>query len=156
MTRYAFQIRATRIKNAPTPTTAKSVIIGLPPQARYPTTRDSAPATPFGHLRISLAVATAWGKTRFRLVPAAVAAKPRARSFTLDGEAMVASADGVAVFDALERRGRVTGSSFSLRSSRPAVRLWRHLTDPPVRCSHARRGCARLPWHDRAPDRPFL
>jgi ATP dependent DNA ligase domain len=32
----------------------------------------------------------------------------RAKSFTLDGEAVVAGADGVAVFDALHRRGRVT------------------------------------------------
>jgi ATP dependent DNA ligase domain len=38
---------------------------------------------------------------------AAVAAKLKARSFTLDGEAVVAGADGVAVFDALHRRGRV-------------------------------------------------
>src|ERR1700729_4293122 len=38
---------------------------------------------------------------------AAAAAKVRARSFTLDGEAVVAGADGVAVFDALHRRGRV-------------------------------------------------
>jgi hypothetical protein len=28
-----------------------------------------------------------------------------------------------------------------------------HLTGPPVRHSHARHGCARLPLHDRAPDR---
>jgi bifunctional non-homologous end joining protein LigD len=35
---------------------------------------------------------------------AAVAAKLRAKSFTLDGEAVVAGADGVAVFDALHRR----------------------------------------------------
>jgi bifunctional non-homologous end joining protein LigD len=39
---------------------------------------------------------------------AAAAAKLKARSFTLDGEAVVADADGVAVFDALHRRGRVT------------------------------------------------
>jgi bifunctional non-homologous end joining protein LigD len=32
----------------------------------------------------------------------------RARSFTLDGEAVVAGADGVAVFDALHRRRKVT------------------------------------------------
>jgi bifunctional non-homologous end joining protein LigD len=38
---------------------------------------------------------------------AAAAAKLKARSFTLDGEAVVAGADGVAVFDALHRRGRV-------------------------------------------------
>jgi bifunctional non-homologous end joining protein LigD len=39
---------------------------------------------------------------------AAAAAKLRAKSFTLDGEAVVAGADGVAVFDALHRRGRVS------------------------------------------------
>jgi bifunctional non-homologous end joining protein LigD len=39
---------------------------------------------------------------------AAAAAKLRARSFTLDGEAVVCGADGVAVFDALHRRGTVS------------------------------------------------
>jgi bifunctional non-homologous end joining protein LigD len=39
---------------------------------------------------------------------AGAAAKIRAQSSTLDGEAVVAGADGVAVFDALHRRGRVT------------------------------------------------
>ena len=39
---------------------------------------------------------------------AAAAAKLRAKSFTLDGEAVVAGADGVALFDALHRRRRVT------------------------------------------------
>jgi bifunctional non-homologous end joining protein LigD len=39
---------------------------------------------------------------------AAAAAKLRARSFTIDGEAVVAGADGVAVFDALHRRHRAT------------------------------------------------
>jgi bifunctional non-homologous end joining protein LigD len=39
---------------------------------------------------------------------ASAAAKIRAQSFTLDGEAVLAGADGVAVFDALHRRGRVT------------------------------------------------
>jgi bifunctional non-homologous end joining protein LigD len=39
---------------------------------------------------------------------AAAAAKLKARSFTLDGEAVVAGGDGVALFDALHRRGRVT------------------------------------------------
>jgi bifunctional non-homologous end joining protein LigD len=38
---------------------------------------------------------------------AAVAAKLRAKSFTLDGEAAVSSADGVAVFEALHRRRAV-------------------------------------------------
>jgi ATP-dependent DNA ligase len=39
---------------------------------------------------------------------AVTASKLRAKSFTLDGEAVVADADGIAVFDALHRRGRVT------------------------------------------------
>jgi bifunctional non-homologous end joining protein LigD len=39
---------------------------------------------------------------------AAAAAKLRAKSFTLDGEAVVAGEDGVAVFDALHRHGRVS------------------------------------------------
>jgi ATP-dependent DNA ligase len=39
---------------------------------------------------------------------AAILRLSRARSFTLDGEAVVTGADGVAVFDALHRRGRVT------------------------------------------------
>ena len=39
---------------------------------------------------------------------AAAAAKLRAKSFTLDGEAVVAGADGVAVFDALHRRHKAT------------------------------------------------
>jgi bifunctional non-homologous end joining protein LigD len=38
---------------------------------------------------------------------AAAPGKLRAKSFTLDGEAVVAGPDGVAVFDALHRRGRV-------------------------------------------------
>jgi ATP-dependent DNA ligase len=37
----------------------------------------------------------------------------RARSFTLDGEAVVCGPDGVAIFDALHRRGTVT----SMRST---------------------------------------
>jgi hypothetical protein len=39
---------------------------------------------------------------------AAAAAKLRAKSFTLDGEAVVAGADGVAMFNALHRRHEVT------------------------------------------------
>jgi bifunctional non-homologous end joining protein LigD len=39
---------------------------------------------------------------------AAAAAKLRARSFTLDGEAVVSGADGVAVFEALHRRHKAT------------------------------------------------
>jgi bifunctional non-homologous end joining protein LigD len=40
------------------------------------------------------------------------AAKLRARSFTLDGEAVVCDPDGVAVFNALHRRGTVTEAMF--------------------------------------------
>jgi bifunctional non-homologous end joining protein LigD len=39
---------------------------------------------------------------------ASAAAKLKARSFTLDGEAVVCDPDGLAVFDALHRRGRVS------------------------------------------------
>jgi bifunctional non-homologous end joining protein LigD len=39
---------------------------------------------------------------------AVIAAKLRARSFTLDGQAVVCGPDGVAVFDALHRRGTVS------------------------------------------------
>src|SRR5271169_954778 len=39
---------------------------------------------------------------------ASAAAKLRAKSFTLDGEAVVAGADGVAVFDALHRRHKAS------------------------------------------------
>jgi ATP-dependent DNA ligase len=39
---------------------------------------------------------------------AVAAAKLKARSFTVDGEAVVCGADGVAVFDALHRRGSRT------------------------------------------------
>jgi bifunctional non-homologous end joining protein LigD len=39
---------------------------------------------------------------------AATAAKLRARSFTIDGEAVVCGPDGVAVFDALHRHGTVS------------------------------------------------
>lgn len=38
---------------------------------------------------------------------AAAALKIRAQSFTLDGEAVVGGADGIAVFDALHRRSAV-------------------------------------------------
>jgi ATP-dependent DNA ligase len=41
---------------------------------------------------------------------AGAAAKLAGRSFTIDGEAVVAGADGVAVFDALHRRHRAAGS----------------------------------------------
>jgi bifunctional non-homologous end joining protein LigD len=39
---------------------------------------------------------------------AVTAAKLRARAFTLDGEAVVCGPDGVAIFDAVHRRGTVT------------------------------------------------
>jgi ATP-dependent DNA ligase len=39
---------------------------------------------------------------------ARAAAKLRARSFTIDGEAAVCGPDGIAIFDALHRRGTVT------------------------------------------------
>jgi bifunctional non-homologous end joining protein LigD len=41
---------------------------------------------------------------------AAAAAKLRARSFTIDGEAVVTGPDGIAVFDALHRRRRATNA----------------------------------------------
>ena len=41
---------------------------------------------------------------------AVTASKLRTKSFTLDGEAVVAGADGVAVFNALHRRGRVVNA----------------------------------------------
>src|ERR1700730_6131957 len=41
---------------------------------------------------------------------ARAAAKLRARSFTIDGEAAVCGPNGVAIFDALHRRGTVTGA----------------------------------------------
>src|SRR5271169_2083837 len=39
---------------------------------------------------------------------AAAAAKLRARSFTLDGEAVVCGGDGIAVFEGIHRRGTVS------------------------------------------------
>jgi bifunctional non-homologous end joining protein LigD len=47
---------------------------------------------------------------------ASAAAKLRAKSFTLDGDAVVAGADGVAVFDALHRRHKASRSS-AIKSS---------------------------------------
>jgi bifunctional non-homologous end joining protein LigD len=49
---------------------------------------------------------------------AAAAAKLRAKSFTLDGEAVVTGAVGVAMFEAHHRRGRVTDAI--LAGLRPA------------------------------------
>ena len=45
--------------------------------------------------------------TRYPTI-ASTAAKLRARSFTLDGEAVVCGPDGIAVFDALHRHGTVS------------------------------------------------
>jgi hypothetical protein len=45
---------------------------------------------------------------RYPATTAAILRLSRARSFTLDGEAVVTGADGVAVFDALHRRRKVT------------------------------------------------
>jgi ATP-dependent DNA ligase len=56
---------------------------------------------------------------------AAAAAKLRARSFTLDGEAAVRGLDGIAVFDALHRRRRV--SDATCRHS-PSGAQWRGFT----------------------------
>jgi hypothetical protein len=52
---------------------------------------------------------------------ASAAAKLKARSFTLDGEAVVCDPDGLAVFDALHRRGRAPGQigPAAAPSSRP-------------------------------------
>jgi hypothetical protein len=63
----------------------------------------------------------------------------RARSFTLDGEAVVCGPDGVAVFDALHRRARHGQRSHAVRVRRGMVR-----TGAPCRWSTARsgwRGC---------------
>jgi bifunctional non-homologous end joining protein LigD len=46
---------------------------------------------------------------------AAGAAMLRARSFTLDGEAVVCGADGLAVFDALHRRHEATDAILYVR-----------------------------------------
>jgi ATP dependent DNA ligase domain len=47
---------------------------------------------------------------------AAAAAKLRAKSFTLDGEAVVCGADGVAIFDALHRRHKTAASRPDIRN----------------------------------------
>jgi hypothetical protein len=53
---------------------------------------------------------------------ASAAAKLRARSFTLDGEAVVCGADGVAIFDALHRHSREDRSSFIVNAAEVATR----------------------------------
>jgi bifunctional non-homologous end joining protein LigD len=52
----------------------------------------------------------------------------RARSFTLDGEAVVCGPDGVAVFDALHRRGTVTEAmlyAFDLHTDEDGATIFR-------------------------------
>jgi hypothetical protein len=58
---------------------------------------------------------------------AAAAGKLRARSFTMDGEAVVVGVDGVAVFDALHRWQRHRGDPVRVRDlpSASARRSWR-------------------------------
>jgi ATP dependent DNA ligase domain len=68
---------------------------------------------------------------------ASAAAKLRARSFTIDGEAVVAGADGVAVFDALHRRHRAADAmlyAFDLLELTARI------------CGHGRSGSARRGW----------
>jgi bifunctional non-homologous end joining protein LigD len=48
---------------------------------------------------------------RYPAIAAAAATKLRAKSFTLDGEAVVSGPDGVAVFDALHRRHRAADAT---------------------------------------------
>ena len=60
-------------------------------------------------LQVKFKVPTA-GQSLSAAAPAhaAVPAKLRAKSFTIDGEAAVCGPDGIAIFDALHRRGTVT------------------------------------------------
>ena len=61
----------------------------------------------------------------------------RAKSFTLDGEAVVCGPDGVAIFDALHRRGTVT----------EAMLYAFDVLEPTVRTSaHCRWATARSAW----------
>jgi hypothetical protein len=66
----------------------------------FPRSRPSRPPDPTGRTRSNT---TATWTDRYPAI-AAVAAKLRAKSFTLDSEAAVSGADGVAVFEALYRR----------------------------------------------------
>jgi hypothetical protein len=54
------------IQPAPAHKAIVTAALMVPPQTRHPKESDSALATSFGHLRINLAVAAAWGKTLFR------------------------------------------------------------------------------------------
>jgi ATP-dependent DNA ligase len=55
---------------------------------------------------------------------ARTAAALRCTSFTLDGEAVVCGPDGVAIFDALHRRGTVTGAMLSSTCLNSTVRIF--------------------------------
>jgi bifunctional non-homologous end joining protein LigD len=72
-------------RNLPFPAVTDPAAPPLRPQRHIPNSIATV------HCRIAVAIASA-------------AAKLRAKSFTLDGEAVVAGADGIAVFDALHRR----------------------------------------------------
>jgi ATP dependent DNA ligase domain len=52
------------------------------------------------------------------------ASRLKARSFTLDGEAVVCGADGVAVFDALHRRHDAAGARWDVVTGCHAPRAW--------------------------------
>jgi hypothetical protein len=56
---------------------------------------------------------------------ARAAAKLRARSFTIDGEAAVCGPDGIAVFDALHRRGTVRSQGADEERGTPVAVMWR-------------------------------
>jgi ATP-dependent DNA ligase len=55
---------------------------------------------------------------------ATAAAKLPAKSFTMDGEVVVTGADGVAVFDALHRRHRVSARCRWPSAPRSSLPLW--------------------------------
>jgi hypothetical protein len=67
---------------------------------------------------------------------ASAAAKIRAQSFTLDGEAVVCGDDGVAIFDALHRHGTV----------RAAILQAFDLLEPARICGRCRSANARPVW----------
>jgi bifunctional non-homologous end joining protein LigD len=59
----------------------------------------------------------------------ATAAKLRATSFTLDGEAVVCGPDGVAIFDALHRRGTVSEAMLYARPQEVSGEATRQTAD---------------------------
>jgi bifunctional non-homologous end joining protein LigD len=94
---------------------------------------------------------------------ARAAAKLRAKSFTIDGEATVCGPDGIAIFDALHRRGTVTEAilyAFDLLEldgvdyrplplSRRKDRLARLLARVPIRDRAQRAGLRNGPGRHR-------